>query len=246
MKKCCMVTGFYVLKWTKEIKKYLWNIVIDKYKCPNQVWSKEGKMIIERIVVGEFLTNCYVIGCEKEKVCAIIDPGDEDLKIKKVIEKHSLNPVMIINTHGHIDHIKANDKFNLPVYIHKDDFEFLKDPEKNLSSFFSSPYICNCQIYKLDENDEIKIGKIILKVIHTPGHTPGSICLKGNGFIFSGDTIFSDGIGRTDFPEGDSEKLFKSIKEKILTLPSDTEVYPGHGEIFFLKDFSSFSEPFDL
>lgn len=186
-------------------------------------------MIIERVIVGEFLTNSYIIGDEKE--CAIIDPGDEDFKIKKIIEKYSFKPIMIINTHGHIDHIGANDKFNLPVYIGEFDLEFLKDPDKNLSSFFFHPYIYNSTIYKLKEKDEIKIGKILLKVIHTPGHTPGSICLKGDDFVFTGDTLFADGIGRTDFPGGNEEKLFKSIKEKLFILPEKTKIYPGHGEI---------------
>ncbi len=186
-------------------------------------------MIIERIVVGDFFTNCYIVGCEEEKVCAIIDPGSDGEKIKKVIDKKGLKPIFIINTHGHFDHIGANNFFNLSVYIHKDDADFLTDPEKNLSSLFYSPYVCKNSIVELNDGDKIKIGKIILEVLHTPGHTPGSICLKTENILFTGDTVFENGIGRTDFPFGDEEKLIKSIKEKIIILPDNTEIYPGHG-----------------
>ncbi len=193
-------------------------------------------MIIEKIIVGDFFTNCYIVGCEKEKVCGIIDPGSEGEKIKEIIESKNLKPIMIINTHGHFDHIGANHFFNLPVYIHKDDLEFLRDPEKNLSSFFSMPYVYKNDVFTLKENDVIKIGKLKLEVLHTPGHTPGSICLKIENILFTGDTIFAYGIGRTDFPEGDEEKLIKSIKEKIFILNDDIRILPGHGEISELKN----------
>ncbi|MCM8804572.1 MAG: MBL fold metallo-hydrolase [Candidatus Omnitrophica bacterium] len=193
-------------------------------------------MILEKIVVGGFLTNCYIIGCEKKKECGIIDPGDDVERIEQIIKKNNLKPIMIINTHGHYDHIKGNNFFNLPVYIHKYDKEFLIDPEKNLSSLFSTPYICKNNIIQIEEKDIIKIGNLSFEVIHTPGHTPGSICLKLNNILFSGDTIFSDGIGRTDFPFGNEELLIKSIKEKILVLPDEIEVYPGHGEKTKIKN----------
>ncbi|MCX7917580.1 MAG: MBL fold metallo-hydrolase, partial [bacterium] len=135
-------------------------------------------MVLQKIIVGNFYTNCYILGCEKTKICGIIDPGDEGEKITKFIEKEKLNPFMIINTHGHFDHIGANHLFNLPVYIHKNDFEFLKNPEKNLSSLFDIPYVCKNKVFIVEEKDVIKIGEINLEVIHTPGHTPGSICLK--------------------------------------------------------------------
>ncbi|MCS7180426.1 MAG: MBL fold metallo-hydrolase [bacterium] len=194
-------------------------------------------MILQKIIVGNFYTNCYILGCEKTKICGIIDPGDEGEKITKFIEKEKLNPFMIINTHGHFDHIGANHLFNLPVYIHKNDFEFLKNPEKNLSSLFDIPYVCKNKVFIVEEKDVIKIGEINLEVIHTPGHTPGSICLKFDNILFTGDTIFADGIGRTDFPEGNEGKLIKSIKEKILLLPDEVIIYPGHGESTKLKDF---------
>jgi len=201
-------------------------------------FKKEG-MIIEKIIVGSVITNCYIIGCEEEKICGIIDPGDNGKKIKEKIEKLGLKPVIIINTHGHFDHIGANHSFNLPVYIHKDDFELLSDPEKNLSSFFSVPYVYKNNVFTVKENDVIKIGKLNLEVIHTHGHTPGSICLKIDSILFTGDTIFADGIGRTDFPEGDEEKLIKSIRTKILTLPDEIIIFPGHGESSKIKNLKN-------
>ena len=185
-------------------------------------------MIIEKIVVGEFEANCYIVGCEKTKKAVIIDPGAEEEKIKRKLAEKELIPEIIINTHGHIDHIGANDKFNLPVFIHNLDKEFLYDPSKNLSLLFSEPFICNCEIKTVDDGDVIQIGDLKFGIIHTPGHTPGSICLKIENFLFSGDTIFANGIGRTDFPGSDEKSLFQSIK-KIFTLPRQTILLPGHG-----------------
>ncbi|MCM8785828.1 MAG: MBL fold metallo-hydrolase [Candidatus Omnitrophica bacterium] len=199
--------------------------------------NKEDKIILERIIVSDFLTNCYILGCKEENLCGIIDPGSEGEKINKLIDDLKLKPILIINTHGHFDHIGANDLFNLSVYIHKDDLEFLKDPEKNLSSFFSLPYICKNHTFPIEEKNIIKIGKIKIEIIHTPGHTPGSVCLKIGDILFTGDTIFAEGIGRTDFPQGDEEVLIKSIKEKLITLPDNTIIYPGHGEPSNLRDF---------
>lgn len=196
-------------------------------------------MLIKRIIVGDFLTNCYILASEKEKLCCIIDPGYNGEKINETIKKLNLVPIMIINTHGHFDHIGANNFFDLPVYIHKYDEEFLKDPEKNLSSLFSTPYICKNNLILLEDEDIIKIGGLKIEIIHTPGHTPGSICLHLEDILFTGDTIFSDGIGRTDFPKGDEELLIKSIKEKIIKLPNEVIIYPGHGETSHLGYFKS-------
>ncbi|MCM8766998.1 MAG: MBL fold metallo-hydrolase [Candidatus Omnitrophica bacterium] len=205
-----------------------------------------NKILIERIIVGNFFTNCYIIGSKEENLCAIVDPGDEGEKINRLIDKLKLKPLFIINTHGHFDHIGANDFFNLPIYIHKDDFEFLKNPEKNLSFFFSMQYICKNHVFLIEEKDIIKIGKIKIEIIHTPGHTPGSICLKVDNILFTGDTIFADGIGRTDFPDGDEVILIKSIKEKLITLPDQTFIFPGHGELSNLKSFKNWFYKFNF
>lgn len=173
--------------------------------------------------------NCYIVFDDKSKQCAIIDPGGEFHKINKVIDDLKLKPQMIIVTHGHIDHIGAIDKFNLPVYVHKSDAQFLTDPRKNLSHFFALPLVSKSEIKKVEDKDKIKFDDICFEVIHTPGHTPGGMCLKLGNILFSGDTLFYQGIGRADFEYGSEDELFKSIKEKLFPLSDDVKVCPGHG-----------------
>lgn len=186
-------------------------------------------MIIEKIVVGEFQTNCYIVGCEKTGKGFIIDPGDEYEKIKEVIKKLGIEPSFIVNTHGHIDHIKDDEKFNLPVYIHSQDSKCLTDPVRNLSHLFGLLLTVNVQSFTVVEGDLLKVGDISFQVIHTPGHTPGSISLKCGNILFTGDTLFCGGYGRTDLPYGSEEILFNSIRTKLLVLPDEIVIYPGHG-----------------
>lgn len=186
-------------------------------------------MILERIVVGSMEVNCYLLGHEKSKETIIIDPGDDYSKIKKVIDKLKLFPKFIINTHGHMDHIGADDKFSLPIYIHKLDKECLINPFKNLSAMFGMAYSVKSEIRLLEDGDNVSIDNLSLTIIHTPGHTLGSICINVNNIIFTGDTLFMGGVGRTDFPGSSEEELFSSIREKLLVFSDDTVIYPGHG-----------------
>ncbi len=187
--------------------------------------------IIECLTVGSMFSNCYLLGDKNSKEGAVIDPGDDYEKIKERIDKHNLQIKFIINTHGHIDHIGANKRFAAPVRIHREDASFLADPAKNLSLFFGSPFSSSGEVQILEDDDRLSIGEIKLKVIHTPGHTPGGICLyyADGSCIFTGDTLFAEGLGRTDFPYASEDTLLKSIKERLLTLPGETVVYPGHG-----------------
>jgi glyoxylase-like metal-dependent hydrolase (beta-lactamase superfamily II) len=191
-------------------------------------------MILESLCLGPFGVNCYILASAKNAEAIIIDPGGEEKKIRKVLEKHKLEPAFIINTHGHFDHIGCNDKFSVPVYIHSRDMAFLNDPKLNLSGMLQ-PCACNIksEIKSLEDKQKIVLGPIQLQVIHTPGHTPGGICLllekPANKILFSGDTLFFQGIGRTDFPGADEGQLKKSIKEQLFKLPEDTVIYPGHG-----------------
>ena len=171
-------------------------------------------MILETICVGPMQVNCYILAARSDSASIIIDPGDDAEKIKRVLNKHKLSPAFIVNTHGHYDHIGADDKFNLPVYIHSKDVELLKEPKLNLSGLFFMPYSVNSKIKPLEDNEVIELEALQLKVIHTPGHTPGGISLlmkkpKGN-ILFTGDALFCQGIGRTDFPGGDETLLIKS------------------------------------
>lgn len=197
-------------------------------------------MILEVISVGPMQANCYILAETDNAGAIIIDPGDQERKIRKILEKYALSPALIINTHGHYDHIGCDNNFGVPIYIHRLDLEFLKDPGLNLSGFFSVPYSVSAEIKAVEEKDLISLGKISLEVIHVPGHTPGGISLlmrsPTNKVLFTGDSLFRGSIGRSDFEGGNEEALIRTIKEKLLTLSDDTVVYPGHGEPSTIKE----------
>lgn len=198
--------------------------------------KEKNIFIIERVVVGPAYTNCYIFGCQAAKTCAVIDPGDEADIIKKYIEQLKLKPECIIITHGHIDHIGAIEDFELPVYAGILDSDYFTDPAKSLSFLSGAGQIFKKPSRLLKENDRITIGECVLKILEVPGHTPGSICLLCDGILFSGDTLFAGGIGRTDLPNGSHKLLVKMIKEKLLILDETVKVYPGHGESTTIKD----------
>ena len=186
-------------------------------------------MILKTITVGPNETNCYILGCSRTKEAALIDPGAEADLIKKAARDAGVKLKYIINTHGHADHIAANKDFKLPVFIHKLDSEFLTDPYKNMSVFFGFSITSPSAERFLEDGEVMKVGDIVMDIMHTPGHTPGGISIKAEGVVFTGDTLFADGVGRTDLPGSSDKDLFKSIKNKLMTLPDDTVVYPGHG-----------------
>ena len=190
-------------------------------------------MILESICVGPMEVNCYILASEVNSRAIIIDPGDEEHKIKKVLSKYKLKPAFIINTHGHIDHIGCDDKFDVPVYIHSQDLSLLNDPQLNLSNLLMSSFSVTAKIYALEDKEIIELDQIQLEAIHLPGHTPGGIALlmkrPKDRILFTGDSLFCQGIGRTDFPGADEGLLIKSIKERLFRLSDDTVIYPGHG-----------------
>ncbi|PIP68091.1 MAG: MBL fold metallo-hydrolase [Candidatus Omnitrophica bacterium CG_4_9_14_0_2_um_filter_42_8] len=186
-------------------------------------------MFIKKIIVGPLESNCYLFGDEATKEIFVIDPGGDYREIKSVIDKNGMKPKAVINTHGHGDHIGANKEFGIPVWIHRLDADFLMDPSKNLSGAFGFFLKTKTASRLVEDKDILNIGKYSLEVIHTPGHTPGSICLKAESVIFTGDTLFCEGIGRTDFAYGSEEDIMDSIKEKLFTLKDDYVIYPGHG-----------------
>ncbi|MDP2927366.1 MAG: MBL fold metallo-hydrolase [Candidatus Omnitrophota bacterium] len=190
-------------------------------------------MILETVNVGPMQVNCYILACAQEGLAIIIDPGDEVLKIKAVLDKHRLKPAMVINTHGHYDHIGSDDEFGVAVYVHKKDLPMLVDARKNLSTSFSSAHKVNSEIKTLEDKEIIKLDCLELEVIHLPGHTPGGIGLlmkkPQTDIIFTGDTLFYQGVGRSDLPGGSQQLLEEAIRERLFLLPADTKVYPGHG-----------------
>ena len=191
-------------------------------------------MILETVVVGAMQVNCYILAAKEGSAAIIIDPGDQKRKIQNVLDKYRLKPAFIINTHGHYDHIGADNDFGVPVYVHHEDAEMLIDPQLNLSGAFSLPYGVKSEIRLLEDNEMVDLEDMQLQVLHIPGHTPGGIALRllrpKNNIVFTGDSLFFNSIGRADLAGGDEDLLKNGIKVKLFTLPDDTIVYPGHGQ----------------
>jgi len=184
-------------------------------------------MIIEQILVTQMAVFCYLIGDPVSGEAVLIDPGGEVEKIFKVVEKHKLKVRWVINTHGHYDHTTGNEEVlkrtKATLVIHQADSGMLdKTLVKNLQSGKGG------SIHYVKDGDEIALGKHKLKVIGTPGHTRGGICLYHDGRLFTGDTLFTEGVGRTDLPGGSGKDLLNSIRTRILTLPDETVILPGH------------------
>ncbi|MDP1853380.1 MAG: MBL fold metallo-hydrolase [Candidatus Omnitrophota bacterium] len=190
-----------------------------------------NNLTLKTIVVGPMAVNCYIVSDKSTKNAFIVDPGDDFGDINRYLDSNKLRPQFIIHTHGHYDHIGADSDFNLPIYIHKLDRDCLSDAQKNLSGFFGYPFkLTEKQINTLEDGSEIKFGDSVLKIIHIPGHTAGGIGILLDEALFSGDTLFAFGIGRTDFPGASGDLLISSIREKLFKLADNIVVYPGHGE----------------
>ncbi|MHC4556701.1 MAG: MBL fold metallo-hydrolase [Planctomycetota bacterium] len=196
-------------------------------------------MKIDRLILGAYETNCYILrNNDAANDCLVIDPGLEAGKLIDFLKQEKLNPVAVVLTHGHIDHIAGlavlrNQFPDIKVYIHKLDAEMLTEPQTNLSAMTGAAFRTEPEDFSLEEQSLIEQVDVKLLVLHTPGHTPGGISLyaKDDGIVFVGDTLFADSIGRTDFPNGSLSQLLNSIKGKLFTLPDETKVYPGHGPI---------------
>lgn len=171
-------------------------------------------LIIKKIILGPLETNCYIVSCEVTGHTFVIDPGDSSKAISNYIYRNEFIPKLIILTHGHPDHTggvkTVKGELGVPAAIHKLDK-------------------LDCTDRYLADREIMEIGREKLIIIHTPGHTPGSICLSGCGILFSGDTLFKAGVGRTDLPGGSWKELEDSLRNKLFTLPPETVVYPGHG-----------------
>ncbi len=192
--------------------------------------------------LGVLSANCYIL--INDDLAIVIDPGaNPELIYPLLIGKRLL---YIIDTHGHYDHIGANNDlkahYDTKLAIHKDDYEMLVNPELNLSVMVDSQFISVLPDILLSDGDTIEFGDKTLKIIHTPGHTEGSISILVDNILFSGDTLFYHSIGRTDLPGGNFEKLKTSIIEKLYTLDDSTIVYTGHGEPTTIGEEKRFNE----
>jgi glyoxylase-like metal-dependent hydrolase (beta-lactamase superfamily II) len=187
---------------------------------------------IERLVVGPLATNCYILQSGTE--LAVVDPGGDAETILARARELGGTVKYVIDTHGHIDHIAANrevvEATGAQLLIHELDAKLLAHPDGNLSSLMGMRFTSPAPGRLLKEGDKVVVGEDEMTVLHTPGHTPGGICLLALGYAFTGDTLFVDSIGRVDFPGGSEEQMMASLARLQTVLRKDTEIYPGHGE----------------
>lgn len=195
---------------------------------------------LKTVPAGVYEANCYILVDEETKDCAIIDAGGDAGKISAAVESMQGNPKYLLLTHGHFDHVggvkEICSKYDIPFYISKTDEEYM---EKDNSVFGTLPKASGY----LKEGDVVKLGSREIKVIETPGHTKGGLCFLIDGKLFTGDTLFQGSIGRTDFIGGDMKEIISSIKNKLLPLGDDVEVYPGHGPSSSIK-FEKMRNPY--
>ena len=197
------------------------------------------KLSVRSYTLGLVQTNCYIVS-NKQKECIIFDPGEQGAAMIKEIHNHGLKPLAIFLTHAHFDHIGAvdllRDAFEIPVYIHKAEVSWLADPKKNGSGNYMELQNIIVRPPKeehiIHKEQTFKISDFEFEAVFTPGHSPGSITyiFKEDGFAVVGDTLFERSVGRTDLIGGSMKVLMDSIHQKILTLPEDTIIYPGHGD----------------
>ena len=190
-------------------------------------------MEFKRLPLGIYQANCYILHDEKTKEAAVIDPGGDFPELKSYIESNGLSVKYIIVTHGHGDHIGAlrelKDYSKAIICVHKEDHEMLGSKSKNYSEIVAGTGVEMSADRLLEDGDVLELGETKLKIIHTPGHSRGGVCVYCEGNLFSGDTLFAGSIGRTDLTGGSFDEIIASIKSKILILPENTAVYPGHG-----------------
>lgn len=197
-------------------------------------------------VVGPIQTNCYFLYREDTKECLIIDPGYEADKIEAYVQKKQLHMAGILLTHGHFDHITAADevrkKFQTKIYASGKEKELMADPRMNVSVMMGESVSLKADVW-LEDGQELEMLGETMRCILTPGHTGGGMCFyfPKACMLFSGDTLFQESVGRTDFPTGSSRELIRSVREKLLVLPEAVRVYPGHGLMTTIRDEQMFN-----
>lgn len=191
---------------------------------------------VEQFVVGPVMTNCYFAIHEDTKEMLVIDPGDEALHLIQRIKDRNVKPVAVLLTHGHFDHASAAkevaEAFGVQIYAHEDEKETLETPSINLCGMIGTKEIYSADRYVKD-GEILHLAGFEIKVLHTPGHTKGGCCyyIEKEQAVFSGDTLFHTSVGRTDFPGGSASVLLRSIQEKLMPMPGQTKVYPGHNDV---------------
>jgi hydroxyacylglutathione hydrolase len=191
-------------------------------------------MWLKSIVTGELKVNCYLLGCPETREAAVIDPGGQADRILEILRDNVFNLKMVINTHGHFDHVGGNralvEATGAELLLHRADAGILKNAVEHAAMFGCRPTDPSPEPSRfIEDGEKIAVGTIRLEVIHVPGHSPGGICLLADGHLFSGDCLFAGSIGRTDLPSGDQYALMQGLRNRVMTLPDETLVYPGHG-----------------
>ena len=190
-------------------------------------------MKVERFLTGILSTNCYVAWNEQTKEAVIVDPAAYSKKLAEFLREEGLKPQAVLLTHGHFDHIMGLDalleEYPVPVYVHEAEKGLIADPKTNLSLTYTNGYVFEDATY-VTVGQKIAAAGVTFEVLFTPGHTSGGCCYyaETENMLFSGDTLFRCSVGRSDLPTGDETTLIRSIKEKLLVLPENTVVYPGH------------------
>ncbi|MGO9619842.1 MAG: MBL fold metallo-hydrolase [Desulfobaccales bacterium] len=194
-------------------------------------------MIQKDLTVGLLEVNCYILGDEESKEAVVIDPGGDEEKILEALKRAELNLKYIIDTHGHFDHVDANQPLKeatgAKIAIHEADAQMLSQPSEEAMFFTGNRLHLSQADLLLKEDDLLSFGPYRLKVLHTPGHTPGgiSLVLEGQPCVYVGDLLFAGSIGRTDFPGGSLDNLIQAVRTKIFPLGDQYSVYPGHGPV---------------
>ncbi len=190
-------------------------------------------MQVESLIVGPVQTNCYIVACPKTKSGVVIDPGDDAEKIFEIIHANDLQIHYILLTHAHFDHVGAasavKSRFDVPVCLHRDEKPVLDSIDQQTAMFGLPPAPSFSVDRWLNGGDELECRDLNIRVLETPGHTPGGISYYLDSSVFVGDALFSRGIGRTDLPGGDFSRLIAGIRQELFTLPDETKVFPGHG-----------------
>lgn len=194
------------------------------------------KYQVKNFEVGPIGTNCYFLMNEDTKELVVIDPGGDGVRLIREIRNMGYTPAAVLLTHGHFDHAMSakelKDAFSTPVYAHEKEKETLENPAYNVSGMIGRKQKYEADIFVKDE-EELTLAGFSIKVLHTPGHTPGGVSyyVEDQKLVFSGDALFCQSIGRTDFPNGSISQLLRSVSEKLLTLPDDVQVLPGHEQL---------------
>ncbi|MDH4026097.1 MAG: MBL fold metallo-hydrolase [Desulfuromonadales bacterium] len=190
-------------------------------------------LLVHQLSVGPLQVNCFVVACQRTREAMVIDPGEDGPRILQLAESNGYQVKKIVNTHGHFDHIGANqpvkEATGAVLMMHEADLPLLQNARNHAQAYGLTVSPSPDPDKFLNEGDIFSVGEQSFSIFHVPGHSPGSICLLSDGHLFVGDVLFAGSVGRTDLPGGDFDALIEGVREKLFRLPADTIVHPGHG-----------------